>query len=104
MEICCSWQLWLSARKYMLAISSDAPNKADSHCYRALRYAGITFAYTAVAILLNYSEEDLNKFRIKILIIVISVASSSSWLCERHRTEHCELRPIRRAGVGWLCV
>ena len=83
-----------------------ATQLSQVHIYlSAVRYCGITFGYTSIAILLNYSE--LNMILVPHSIpdrrTAYSDTSKRCWLCERNCSKHGKSCSMYWASGWWLC-
>ena len=68
----------------------------------AVRYCGATFSYTAVAILLNYSESFSWSKYLPLLIENISVTAARRRPSQRAGAEYCESCTVCRTSARWL--
>ena len=60
----------------------------------AVRFCAITFSYTAIAVLLNYSECSTTLLAIPATDSVRSVSSACCWLRQRHRPKYRQSRSV----------
>ena len=71
--------------------------------YSAIRFCGITFSYTAIAVLLNYSAYPrpiTTNVSDTALFFSTSVAAPHCRLCKRHRAEHRQFGAVLWSGPG----
>lgn len=62
----------------MFKISDSSMRELDMANSRAVRYCAITFSYTAISILLNYSKFQCSPFSARVVIIELSVVTPPS--------------------------